>query len=146
VRIAVVDASVAVKWVVKQELTERAYTALAKFQLIAPQMIIAEMANALWKYARAGQVDPRTFPEILDGIESRYFKTEPIDEQLTRAALNLAVELDHPVYDCYYLAIAKRESAPVITDDRRLLRRAAEAGFVTIDLARSAELDIAETP
>lgn len=144
-RPAVVDASVAVKWVVRQQLTERAYAALSRFQLVAPSLIIAEMANALWKYARAGQVDPRSFPEILDGVESRYFKTEPIDGTLTRAALQLAIDLDHPVYDCYYLALARRDSAPVITDDRRLLRRAGEAGFAVIDLARSPELDVTET-
>lgn len=141
---AVVDASVAVKWMVRQELTERAYAALARFQLIAPSLIIAEMANALWKYARAGLVDPRSFPDMLDGVETRYFKTVPVDERLTGAALLLAVELDHPAYDCYYLALARRESAPVITDDRRLLRRAGAAGFEMIDLARSSDLDVSE--
>lgn len=144
-RTAVVDASVAVKWVVRQELTERAYAALSRFQLIAPSLIIAEIANALWKYARARQVDHRSFPEILDGVESRYFKTEPIDEALTGAALRLAIDLDHPVYGCYYLALAKRNAAPVITDDRRLLHLAGAAGFDLIDLARSPELDASET-
>lgn len=34
-------------------------------------------------------------------------------------ALALAQELDHPVYDCLYLALVEREKRPLVTADRR---------------------------
>jgi predicted nucleic acid-binding protein len=39
--------------------------------------------------------------------------------------LALACHLDHPVYDCLYLALARREAAILLTDDQRLQRLAA---------------------
>jgi predicted nucleic acid-binding protein len=39
--------------------------------------------------------------------------------QLAASASRLAVDLDHPVYDCFYLALAVQEQAPVVTADRR---------------------------
>lgn len=40
-------------------------------------------------------------------------------KQLMAAAARLANDLDHPVYDCMYLALALQEQRPVITADRR---------------------------
>ena len=42
-------------------------------------------------------------------------------------AAALAVQIDHPVYDCVYLACAEAEAAPLVTADERLSRRASEA-------------------
>jgi predicted nucleic acid-binding protein len=39
--------------------------------------------------------------------------------QLSASAGRLAVDLDHPVYDCFYLALAVQEQYPVVTADRR---------------------------
>ncbi len=39
--------------------------------------------------------------------------------QLAAAAGRLAMDLDHPVYDCFYLALAIQEQYPVITADTR---------------------------
>jgi predicted nucleic acid-binding protein len=41
-------------------------------------------------------------------------------------AVSLATELDHPVYDCFYLALAQRLDVPLGTADRafwRMVRR-----------------------
>jgi predicted nucleic acid-binding protein len=40
-------------------------------------------------------------------------------------AMEVARRLDHPVYDCVYLALAEREHAAFVTADHRLLRRLA---------------------
>ena len=42
------------------------------------------------------------------------------DRQLQAEALALACHLDHPVYDCLYLALARREAATLVSADRRL--------------------------
>jgi predicted nucleic acid-binding protein len=45
-------------------------------------------------------------------------------EELRGRALELAIELQHPIYDCFYLALAERERAPLISADKRLLAMA----------------------
>ena len=42
---------------------------------------------------------------------------------LFREATNIAVELEHPVYDCVYLACADAIDVPLVTADRRLHER-----------------------
>ena len=55
--------------------------------------------------------------ELVDVIEpDRYLQAE---------ALALACHLDHPVYDCLYLALARREAAVLVTADKRLQQLAA---------------------
>jgi predicted nucleic acid-binding protein len=41
-------------------------------------------------------------------------------------ALALACHLDHPVYDCLYLALARREAAVLLTADQKLMALAAQ--------------------
>ena len=38
---------------------------------------------------------------------------------LAPSAARLAIDLDHPAYDCFYLALALQEQYPVVTADRR---------------------------
>jgi predicted nucleic acid-binding protein len=42
---------------------------------------------------------------------------------LREAAFDLALRRDHPVYECFYVALARREGAPLLTVDRRLAQR-----------------------
>jgi len=39
-------------------------------------------------------------------------------------ALRIAVQLDHPVYDCVYLALAVETGLQLLTADQRLFRAA----------------------
>jgi len=50
--------------------------------------------------------------ELVDVIEP--------DRHLQVEALALVCHLDHPVYDCLYLALARREAAVLLTADQRL--------------------------
>ena len=51
-------------------------------------------------------------PELMDRLEP--------DRHLQAKALSLACHLNTPVYDCLYLALARREAASLISSDRRL--------------------------
>jgi predicted nucleic acid-binding protein len=51
----------------------------------------------------------------------------PVVELLPRA-IELAFDLQHPIYDCVYLALAEREKAALITADRRLIATAGSGG------------------
>ena len=44
-------------------------------------------------------------------------------------AVAIARELDHPVYDCFYLAVSEALDAPLVTADGRLLARVAGTPF-----------------
>jgi predicted nucleic acid-binding protein len=48
----VIDASVAVKWVVEEEGTAEALALLRASKLVAPELLVAECANILWKKAQ----------------------------------------------------------------------------------------------
>jgi predicted nucleic acid-binding protein len=48
----VIDASIAVKWVVEEEGTAAALSLRKRARLIAPDLLISECANILWKKVR----------------------------------------------------------------------------------------------
>lgn len=123
----VVDASVAVKWI----LPESGSSAAASLRelnddLSAPSLITVEVGNALWKAVRRGSV---TRSEALEGFEAALISLQsliPIEELRVRA-LTLAIELRHPIYDCFYLALAQRENALLVTADEAMIAVARKA-------------------
>jgi predicted nucleic acid-binding protein len=116
----VIDASVAMKWYVEQPHTEAARRLAAGDDLlIAPELILSETASAFWKYVRAGQIGAENARAALSKLPERFDVLSPLFP-LTEDAFEIAVSLNHPVYDCFYLALARRESAPLVTADKRL--------------------------
>ena len=116
----VIDASVAMKWYVEQPHSEVARQLAAGGDLlIAPELLLAEAANAFWKYVRAGLIGAERARAALSKLPDRLDILSPLFP-LTEDALEIAVSLNHPVYDCFYLALARREGAPLVTADKRL--------------------------
>ena len=116
----VVDASVAVKWLVDEELSEHAARLLdAGLTLIAPELLFAEATNALWAMRRRGDLDEAGFAEANILLQAAPISVPRSMRQLAASAGRLAVDLDHPVYDCFYLALAMQEQYRVVTADRR---------------------------
>jgi predicted nucleic acid-binding protein len=123
----VVDASVAVKWILPESGSSAA-AALRKLNndLSAPSLIAVEVGNALWRAVRRGSV---TRSEALEGFEAALISLQsliPIEELRVRA-LTLAIELRHPIYDCFYLALAQRENALLVTADEVMFTAARKA-------------------
>ena len=117
----VVDASVAVKWLVAEEDADIADRLAASGEkLHAPRLMASEAANVLWRKARVGQIE---YAEA--GAAMALFTDMPVrwndDETAGADAVRLVLALDHPVYDCAYLALAHRIGATVVTADRRFL-------------------------
>lgn len=122
----VVDASVLVPILVHEPGSALARAlAHAEPDLVAPELLLAEALNALWKKQRLGQIDDAARVEAVDLIGPPLVTLVPIPPLAVRASA-LARELDHPVYDCLYLALAEREAVPLVTDDRRLRALAAQ--------------------
>ena len=102
--------------------------------IVAPDLILAEVCNAAWKSLRRGELVAAQFDAILNEVALPFSRLVPLD-QLIRPAAALTRELDHPVYDCLYLALAHAEGLPFVTADERLLgavRGTALASRVTL--------------
>ena len=117
----VVDASVAVKWLVAEEDEDIADRLAASGQeLHAPRLMASEAANVLWRKARVGEIE-----RAEAGAAMALLADMPViwndDETVGADAVRLALALDHPVYDCMYLALAHRIGATVVTADRRFV-------------------------
>lgn len=121
----VIDASIAVKWVVEEEGTGAALALRRAHRFLAPELLIAECANILWKKVQRGELTPE---EAL--LAGRLLERSGIGfvsmRGLLEPATQLAVLLSHPAYDCIYLAAARLHGLRFVTADRRLLRTVAE--------------------
>ena len=136
----VVDASVAVKWLFDEPDSDRAEALLARagasdrLKLVAPEILAGEIANALWKRMRRGDMDRQKTLETHQHFEEICPLLLPIEE-LAQRALELAIDGRHPVYDCLYVALAEELQAELITADERL-QRAFARDFPQVGLLR----------
>ncbi|HET6468906.1 MAG TPA: type II toxin-antitoxin system VapC family toxin [Geminicoccaceae bacterium] len=124
----VADASVLLKWFVQEEGADVAAMLLDEHELSAPVLVLAEVLNAAWKKQRLGQIDDVTARGICRRVAPPLVRLAAL-EDLAPRAWRLARELDHPVYDCFYLALAEQDDATMVTADRRLLARLAGTGW-----------------
>ncbi|MGF1549384.1 MAG: type II toxin-antitoxin system VapC family toxin [Sphingomonadaceae bacterium] len=114
----VVDTSVALKWVVPERGTQAALAWVGEM-LVAPDLIRAELANALWKKVRRGEMSAE---QALPALEKASAPLALLpDGAFAEDALAIALELSHPVYDCFFLALASRLNLPLLTADKRLI-------------------------
>lgn len=125
----VVDASVAVKWIVPEEHEAAAEAVLGEdVERIAPEFLLVETANVLRTKLSRGQIDAQQARGGL-GLVTAAISTFVADRELAGRAFEIAADMGHSVYDCLYLACAERADAHVITADRRLAERAATTSF-----------------
>jgi len=125
---AVIDASVAVKWVVDEPGSGAAAALLSAGPLQAPDLLLVECANVLWKKARRGELsadEAGLAIRLLAQADLELLPSRPLVAQ----ALQLAQALDHSAYDCLYLAQALASGRPFVTADARFARRIAESGL-----------------
>ena len=134
----VIDASVAVKWVVAEAGTPDALILRQSARFAAPDLLMAECANILWKKVQRGDL-------LLEeaGLAARLLQRADIDlwpmGQLLETAMRMAVALNHPAYDCLYLALAAAQNRQFVTADERLLRRLRQEAALPCDALSLAE-------
>jgi predicted nucleic acid-binding protein len=120
----VIDASVAVKWVAEESLTEQAISLLAGPALCAPAHWLAEAGNAVWSKFYRGQWSA----EIAQarGAALHRAPVEPVPLlDLSKRALELAIAMEITVYDALYVALAEVRGIPLVSGDGKLMRRMA---------------------
>jgi predicted nucleic acid-binding protein len=94
--------------------------------LLAPDLLVAECANILWRKARRGELsrdEALLAARLLQGADLQLLPTRALLEWATR----VSIELDHPAYDCLYIALAEMNDCPFVTADERLLRKVGQA-------------------
>lgn len=122
----VIDASVALKWVLDEDGSAAAAALLDGRRLYAPPLLLIEAANALWVACRRGVISAEDAEDALHQIAAAPFRNWLPQSNLPADAFRLARLLDHPVYDCNYLALAMAIGVPVVTADCRFVQAAAQ--------------------
>jgi predicted nucleic acid-binding protein len=127
VRTLVIDASIAVKWVVEEEGTPEALALSTRAKLIAPELLVAECASILWKKVQRQELAKQEALLAARLLQSAEIELVPM-RFLFEAATQISIDLDHPAYDCVYLALAIENKCHFVTADERLLRKIYRCG------------------
>jgi predicted nucleic acid-binding protein len=107
----VVDASLAIKWVLKEPYTEQALAlaeewAAAGARPAAPCLLLVEATNVLHRRAMLGHISLSQARQLLAGLLDVGIEIRE-SPQIHFRAMELAHELQRPaVYDTHYLALA----------------------------------------
>lgn len=125
----VIDASVAMKWLVREPGNDAARALFDEPDpLIAPDWLLIEAASTLWKKVQRSELlEIHAARHLADLPEffSRLYPSAPLAEE----ALEQGFRLHHAVYDCLYLALAHREAATLVTADEKFFRRLNAGGL-----------------
>lgn len=104
----VVDASVAVKWLVFEEDSADVRSLIIDGEeLHSPRLLVSEVANAIWRKVRLGEVARDAAGPLLAAMPDMPVRWHA-DETICADAIRLAMAYDRPVYDLMYLALAQR--------------------------------------
>ena len=121
----IVDASVALKWVIEEDGSAAARRLIEDEELVAPDLIFIECANALWAKVRRKQIVRADAMAAFAAIEAAPISSVP-GRVHAASAQAIAFELEQTAYDSLYLAVALAERAKLITADE-IFGRAAQA-------------------
>lgn len=126
----VIDASVAIKWFVEEDLTEAALRLLEREEpFCAPDLIVAEVTNIAWKKVIRGEIERGQASDIMDSIQESSVMLHS-SVPLNARALEIALDLKHPVYDCLYIACAEAVGdGCMVTADGRLCAAVADTAY-----------------
>ena len=135
----VIDAGVVVKWFIPEVDSDIAHQLLERYLQgadgpVAPDLLIAECANVLWRRCRQGDITPDEATESLADLLTLQVPLVPATS-LVQSALSLALQHQRTVYDALYLALAQERNCTLITADERFFN-ALSAQFPQLQLLR----------
>ena len=118
--LVVVDASVVVKWFLPEPWSEEARALLDEpVVLVAPDLLFAEVGNAVWKRVRMRQLPAPLARKMVGDIAN--IAVRPVASRtLLKDAMAVAVSAGITVYDAMYLVLAVRLRTHLVTADERL--------------------------
>ena len=122
----VIDTSVVLKWAIPEEDSAEALL-LVGTEIVAPDLLAVELANALCTKVRKGQIEAlQATVAYADILSLLTFVPTAI---LRERALGIALALGHPAYDCFFIALAEAMQTTLITSDLRLLKKCSGTPF-----------------
>jgi len=114
----VVDASIAFKWLVKEDDSDAALQLLGSNTVVAPDVLLAECRNAILTTVRRGKLTVERAQQLERHFEALQIETMPSRLFLPHA-FAIALEISHPIYDCIYLAAAIATDRMLVTADEK---------------------------
>jgi predicted nucleic acid-binding protein len=123
----VLDASVALKWVLPEPDSAKADQLRTEFvngihQLLAPEMFPVEVAHALARAERKKLLAPPQGSILLADVLTTLPRLVPALPDLLPKSFAIASRRRIGVYDCLYVALAQQEHCELITADIKLVR------------------------
>lgn len=124
----VVDASVVAKWFLPELHKDKAEKILRDFlddrvELIAPDLLTAEIGNLLWKRsAKLKDITPLQAEQIFSDFLALPLRLNH-SKTVAAAALKLATGKNHAIYDMLYIALAEQSSCMFIAADEKLMNK-----------------------
>ena len=116
----VVDSSVVIKWSVPEVHSDDALRYLdPAIERHAPELLLAEVANILWKKTGRGEITPDEAARIAGDVRQSAITIHPMGA-LFGPAPTIAIATGRSAYDSLYLALAESLSTSMVTADRRL--------------------------
>ena len=126
----VVDASLAVKWYVRESLSTQALALALRHEgdIAVPDVFVTEVMGALVRRANIdktlrtdSEASLRRFAAV---FEEQTIKAQRSNPAIMAHAANLALDLGHPLKDCIYLALAIELGCDLVTADARFAAKA----------------------
>jgi len=128
----VVDTSVAVKWFFDEPYSREALRLLEAFEQgrlrpLAPDLIYAEFANAVWKRVVSAHVRAEDGEAVIAAFLDLPLEVTP-SPLVLQPAYRLALEHRQSIYDALFLALSLQAGADLVTADRAFYE-SVNAGF-----------------
>ena len=125
-KLLVVDASVAAKWLVwagepweAEALDLMDQRNRGQLEFVVPDLFWSEIGNILWKAAHRGRCTEAIAKDSLRELRNYRIETAP-SEPLLEAAFAIAHRYSRTFYDSLYVALAASRGATLITADEKL--------------------------
>lgn len=125
----ILDASAGIEIVLSRSKAHKLCKILSNSKkVISSDLYKIEIANVLWKYVKAGFLEPEKTNNLLS------LAMELVDEFIdisknNEEAMREAMRLNHSTYDLLYFTLARRYGATLITLDRKLNQICRESGI-----------------
>jgi len=115
----VVDANVAIKWILPEIYSNVALRLRnPNYQLLVPDFFFPEIGNILWKRVRKGEMTLQEATRDLKVLQGLPL-TVDYSFSLMTDALEIATRIEQAVYDCVYLSLAVKHNCKMVTADQR---------------------------
>jgi predicted nucleic acid-binding protein len=124
----IVDASLVAKWFLPEEHKDKAEQILRDFidekvQLVAPDLIVAELGSILWKRStKLKDISTAQAEQIYNDFLALRLPLRH-SAGVAKAALKIAIRAEHQIYDMLYIALAEESACEFVTADKTLVNK-----------------------